>query len=59
MKNLYISDLDGTLLNNAAVLRDDTNDIKMLQKADRAVAVANAIREVREVAHFTKGPTDR
>lgn len=35
------------------VFGDDNNDIKMLQKADRAVAVANAVREVREVAHFT------
>ena len=53
---LYVSDLDGTLLRNAATagelvaFGDNHNDLEMLQVADRGFAVANAVEPVRLAA---------
>ena len=53
MKTLYITDLDGTLLNTDAV-----NDLPMFSRSDEAYAVKNAVPQLKEAATGIIGGND-
>ena len=56
MNRLFVSDLDGNGLEHVTVFGDEINDIPMFRAAGHAVAVDNAVPELKHIAHEVISP---
>ena len=54
----WIAEANGQTLDQTTVFGDEINDVPMFQIAGRAIAVQNAIAEIKQLAHEVIGPHD-